>query len=223
MSKQPLGEPIPAGWRGFGTNLVRSVRMWGELVNGFWTMRKLGPSVTVFGSSRIDENHPDYAVAYEVGRLLGAAGYDVVTGGGPGVMEAASRGARDAGARSVGCAIRVPHDQPRNNHLDVRIEFEYFFVRKLMMAEYSRAFVFLPGGFGTVDEVFEVATLIQTRKMSGRPVVGVGQQYWSAVRHTIDEIMVAGGAIRPEDAHIIHIAPDAPEAVAYILEQLGRP
>jgi uncharacterized protein (TIGR00730 family) len=214
---------VPGGWRGFGINLVRSVRMWGELVSGFWSLRRLGPSVTVFGSSRIDENHPDYAVAYEVGRLLGAAGYDVVTGGGPGVMEAASRGARDAGARSVGCAIKVAHDQPRNNHLDQRMDFEYFFVRKLMMVEYSRAFIFLPGGFGTVDEVFEVATLIQTGKLSSRPVVGVGEEYWSAIRHTVDEVMVASGAIRPGDASIIHIAADAPSAVAYLLERLGRP
>ncbi len=215
--------PVSSGWRGFATNLVRSVRMWGELVSGFWSLRKLGPSVTVFGSSRIDEHHPDYAVAYEVGRLLGAAGYDVVTGGGPGVMEAASRGARDAGARSVGCAIKVSHTQPRNNHLDVRLNFEYFFVRKLMMVEYSRAFVFLPGGFGTVDEVFEVATLIQTGKLSSRPVVGIGEQYWSAIRHTVDEVMVASGAIRPSDASIIHIAADAPAAMTYLLERLGRP
>jgi len=215
--------PVPSGWRGFAGNMVRSVRMWGELVSGFWSLRKLGPSVTVFGSSRIDEHHPDYAVAYEVGRLLGAAGYDVVTGGGPGVMEAASRGARDAGARSVGCAIKVSHTQPRNNHLDLRLDFEYFFVRKLMMVEYSRAFIFLPGGFGTVDEVFEVATLIQTGKLSSRPVVGVGEEYWSAIRHTIDEVMVASGAIRPSDASIIHIAADAPEAVTYLLERLGRP
>ena len=195
--------------------------MWWELASGYWSMRGVGRSVTVFGSSRVPESHPVYAMAVELGRELGRAGFDIVTGGGPGTMEAVSRGARDVGARTVGCAIRVQHHQARNGHLDHRLEFEHFFVRKLMMAEFASAFVFLPGGYGTIDEVFEVATLVQTRKIPPRPIVGIGEEFWSGIRDTVTRTMLDEGVIEPSEAGIITIVPDPAAAVAAIVAGLG--
>jgi uncharacterized protein (TIGR00730 family) len=154
--------------------LRRAVRIFAELVRGFRALHFLGPCVTVFGSARFDEGEPYYALAREMGRRIGRMGFTVMTGGGPGIMEAANRGARDVGASSIGCNIALPMEQKPNPYLDRFIEFKYFFVRKLMLVKYSYAFVALPGGFGTLDEVFEVATLIQTRKIEGFPCVLMG-------------------------------------------------
>lgn len=208
---------VVAGRPHLARNLARTTRMWWELASGYWSLRGLGRSVTVFGSSRIDESHPDFEMARQVGWRLGRAGFDVVTGGGPGVMAAASKGAREAGARAVGCAIRVSRPQDPNDHLDLRVDFEHFFVRKLMMAEFAEAFIFLPGGYGTVDEVFEVATLIQTRKITRRPVIGIGQEFWSGVRRTVTETMLAAGAIDESEADIITIVDDAAAAVDLVV------
>lgn len=183
----------------------------------------MGPCVTVFGSARTPTDHAWYQAARQIGQLLGEAGFSVMTGGGPGIMEAANRGARDVGARSVGCTIKLPKEQRTNPYVDLAIDFRYFFVRKVMLVKYSQAFVFLPGGFGTVDEVFETATLIQTAKIQGFPVVGIGREYWSALEQTVNETMVASGNIDPIDTDLFRITDDPAEAVSFLLGRLRHP
>jgi uncharacterized protein (TIGR00730 family) len=218
-----LADPILlAGPEGFGTEVWRSVRIWREFLYAFWRLRKVGPCITVFGSARTPVDHPWYQAARQVGQLLGTAGFTVMTGGGPGIMEAANRGARDVGATSVGCTIELPLEQSTNPYVDLAIDFRYFFVRKVMLVKYSRAFVFLPGGFGTMDEVFETATLIQTAKIQGFPVVGIGRQYWSAIEQTVNETMVANGTIDPIDINLFRITDDPAEAVSFILGRLNK-
>src|SRR5208337_1004880 len=154
-----------------GFELLRAVRIFWELMRGFRALHFVGPCVTVFGSARFKEDHPNYRLAHDVGGRLARAGFTVMTGGGPGIMEAANRGAREAGGRSVGCNIELPVEQQPNPYLDRWITFRHFCVRKLMLVKYSYAFIALPGGFGTLDEIFEVATLIQTRKIRDFPLV----------------------------------------------------
>src|SRR5205085_4292386 len=149
----------------------QAFKMFRELVYGFRKLHFVGPCVTVFGSARFDEHHRYYAMAREVGRLLAKSGFTTMTGGGPGIMEAANRGAKEAGGRSIGCNIILPHEQKPNPYLDEFVEFRYFFVRKVMLVKYSCAFVCLPGGLGTLDELFEAATLIQCRKIGPFPLV----------------------------------------------------
>src|SRR4249919_1864480 len=149
-----------------------------EFILGFRTLHFVGPCVTVFGSARFDESHPYYALGREVGRGLARLGFTVMTGGGPGLMAAANRGAREAGGRSVGCNIELPQEQKPNPYLDQWVTFRHFFVRKLMLVKYSYAFIAMPGGFGTLDEIFETATLIQTHKIKDFPLVLVGKEYW---------------------------------------------
>ena len=221
---QSFDDPILlAGPEGFGGDIRRSIRIWREFITAFWKLRRIGPCVTVFGSARIAEDHEWYHAAREMGRLLGTAGFSVMTGGGPGIMEAANRGARDVGAPSVGCTIQLPLEQATNPYVDLAIDFRYFFVRKVMLVKYSRAFIFLPGGFGTVDEVFETATLIQTAKIQGFPVVGIGRDYWSAIEQTVNETMVAGGTINPIDTNLFRITDDPSEAMSFILSRLAKP
>ena len=166
--------------------LGSALRIFFELIKGFRKLHFVGPCVTVFGSARFDETHLYYRQARLIGRRLAEAGFTVMTGGGPGIMEAANRGARDVpGSRSVGCNIVLPKEQKPNPYLDHFIEFEHFFVRKLMLTKYSYAFVVCPGGFGTVDELFEVLTLIQTGKLKDFPVVLVGRDYW---HHGIEQM-----------------------------------
>ena len=161
------------------TELRRIVRIFFEFLRGFRSLHFVGPCVTVFGSARFPDGHRYYEMAREVGGGLGRRpGFTVMTGGGPGVMEAANRGAREAGGRSVGCNIELPHEQKPNPYLDFFLEFRYFFVRKVMLVKYSYGFVVLPGGFGTLDEIFETATLIQTGKIPGFPLVLMGSEYW---------------------------------------------
>ncbi len=175
--------------------LRRSVSIFRELIYGFRKLHKVGPCVTVFGSARFPESHPYYQLGREVGRRLAEKGFTVMTGGGPGIMEAANRGAKDAGGRSIGCNIVLPQEQHHNPYLDTWIDFEHFFVRKLMLIKYSYAFVVLPGGFGTMDELFEVLTLVQTGKLEDFPVALMGKDFYApgiemirqmAGRHTID-------------------------------------
>ncbi|MFN6195909.1 MAG: TIGR00730 family Rossman fold protein, partial [Planctomycetota bacterium] len=158
--------------------LVRVVRIGAEFIKGFRALHFLPPCVTVFGSARFREDNRWYGMARDVGAGLARAGFTVMTGGGPGIMEAANRGAREAGGLSVGCNITLPHEQKHNPYLDRFVEFRYFFVRKVMLVKYSYAFVVLPGGFGTMDELFEAATLIQTRKIEDFPLVLMGTEYW---------------------------------------------
>jgi len=219
-----LDDPILlAGPEGFSGDVRRSVRIWREFITAFWKLRAVGPCVTVFGSARTPADHPWYGAAREVGQLLGSAGFSVMTGGGPGIMEAANRGARDVGAPSVGCTIELPMEQSTNPYVDLAVDFRYFFVRKVMLVKYSRAFVFLPGGFGTIDEVFETATLIQTAKIQGFPVVGIGRDYWSAIEQTVNETMVASGTIDPIDTDLFRITDDPGEAVSFLLSRLAHP
>lgn len=210
-----------SGPEGFSGDLSRSVRIWREFLRGFWRLRNVGLCVTVFGSARVDEHHRWYRTAREVGRLLGNEGFAVMTGGGPGVMEAANRGARDAGALSVGCTIELPREQRPNEFLDLAVHFRYFFVRKVMLVKYSEAFVFLPGGFGTLDEVFETATLIQTATIAGFPVVGLDRAYWEQIERTVNDTMVTAGTIDPIDTRLFQITDDPSDAVAFLTDRLS--
>jgi uncharacterized protein (TIGR00730 family) len=198
------------------TDEERLALMRDELVTGFEALSGLGPAVSVFGSARVAPETPEYELACEVGRRLGEAGLAVITGGGPGLMEAANRGAREAGVRSVGLRIELPFEQGMNPYVDVPLHFHYFFTRKLMFVRYAAAFVTLPGGFGTLDELFEVVTLIQTRRVHDFPVVLVGSDYWSGLLTWVRERLAAEGKIANADLGILRVSDD-PEEVASIV------
>src|SRR5215210_5578743 len=187
-------------------------RIMGEFVEGFEELADLGPAVTLFGSARISPDDPMYMAAVEVGRLLGEAGFTIITGGGPGAMEAGNRGAREAGAPSVGLNIELPFEQHVNQYVDVEIDFRYFFVRKVMLVKYSRAFVIFPGGFGTMDELFEALTLIQTGKIRDFPVVLFGSEYWRGLIEWVRMTMLAGGKVSEADLGLMALT-DSPEEV----------
>ena len=176
----------------------------------------MGPCVTVFGSARFEEDHPYYELAREVGRRLVGEGFTVMTGGGPGIMEAANRGAMERGGFSVGCNIDLAFEQDPNPYLHLFLEFRYFFVRKVMLVKYSHGFIALPGGFGTMDEIFETATLIQTGKISGFPCVLMGREYWQPLLDFIVGPMRKEGTIGEQDVDIVFVTDSPEEAVAYI-------
>jgi len=186
-----------------------------EFFLGFRALHFLGPCITVFGSARFKEDHPYYEVAREMGRRLSETGFTVMTGGGPGIMEAANRGAKDAGGLSVGCNIILPHEQKPNPFLDLWIEFHYFFVRKVMLVKYSYGFVALPGGFGTMDELFESLTLIQTRKMLNFPVVIMGREYYEPLIDFLKS-MVEAKTIDAADLDLLLITDSPEEAIEHI-------
>src|SRR5919199_4158964 len=173
------------------TDPWRALRILSEFVEGFEHLATVGRAISVFGSARTPEGHPEYAAARETGRLLAEAGFAVITGGGPGIMEAANRGARDAGGVSIGCNIELPHEQHANPYLDVEVEFRYFFVRKTMFVKYAEGFVIFPGGFGTLDELFEALTLIQTGKLRNFPVVLFGKRYWRGMLRWLRDAALA--------------------------------
>jgi hypothetical protein len=200
------------------SELRRVGRIAAELLRGFRTLHFVGPCVTVFGSARFGAEHRYYELAREVGRRLAATGFTVMTGGGPGVMEGANRGAREARGRSIGCNIELPHEQRPNPYLDLWIEFRYFFVRKLMLVKYSYAFVILPGGYGTLDEIFETATLIQTGKIRDFPLVLMGREYWSPLLAFLRERAIALGTISAADLDGLLVTDSPAEAVDAILE-----
>ena len=185
------------------------------MVRGFRRLHFLDPCVTVFGSARIREDDPVYASTREVAARLASRGFSIVTGGGPGLMEAANRGARDAGGTSVGCTIRLPSEQQGNDYLDVRVDFEHFLARKYMLLKYSYAFVVMPGGFGTLDELFEALTLVQTGKISNFPVVLFGSEYWAPLRAQL-ETMVSAGTVSPGDMDLVLFTDDVEEVVSHI-------
>jgi uncharacterized protein (TIGR00730 family) len=194
------------------------LRIFFELIRGFRTFHFLGPCVTVFGSARFLPDHPYYEIAREIGARLARAGFTVMTGGGPGIMEAANRGAREVGGRSVGCNIELPIEQKPNPYLDKWVTFRHFNVRKLMLVKYSYAFVAMPGGFGTMDEVFETATLIQTRKIEDFPLVFVGVEYWKPLLDFIRGRLLIQKTIDAEDINRILVTDSAEEAVKSILD-----
>jgi uncharacterized protein (TIGR00730 family) len=200
--------------------LLRAVRIFREVIRGFRRLHFVGPCVTVFGSARFSESHKYYQLTRALGAELSRAGFTVMTGGGPGLMEAANRGAKDVGGRSVGCNIVLPMEQAPNPYLDTYVQFRYFFVRKLMLAKYSFAFVAMPGGFGTMDELFEVATLVQTDKMQDFPIVLMGTDYWQPLVEFLRESMIAYGTIRQEDLDRFIISDD-PQVVAERIRQTG--
>ncbi len=199
-----------------GFELARAFRIFFELLRGFRTLHFVGPCVTVFGSARFREDHPHYALAREVGACLARAGFTVLTGGGPGLMEAANRGAREVGGRSIGCNIELPVEQKPNSYLDRWITFRHFFVRKLMLVKYSYAFFAMPGGFGTLDELFELITLIQTGKVRDFPVVLMGREYWRPLLAFFRDRLVAEHTIDPNDADRLLVTDSAEEAVKAI-------
>jgi uncharacterized protein (TIGR00730 family) len=186
-----------------------------ELLRGFRSLHFVGPCVTVFGSARVEEDRSEYQLTRELSKNLAERGFTIMTGGGPGIMEAANRGARDAGGTSVGCNIVLPHEQEPNSYLDVSIDFKYFFVRKLMLIKYSYAFVVMPGGFGTLDELFEALTLIQTGKIHDFPVVLMGTSYWNPLIAQLDE-MVDKKMIDDTDLDLLLITDDISDALHYI-------
>lgn len=201
-----------------GFEFVRAIRIFLECMKGFRSLHFVGPCVTVFGSARFQESHRYYKLAREVGAEMSRAGFTVMTGGGPGVMEAANRGAKDVGGKSIGCNIELPHEQGANPYLDRMIEFRYFFVRKVMLVKYSYAFITLPGGFGTMDEIFETATLIQTGKIRDFPVVVMGVDYWAPLIEFMRETMVPAGTIDHEDVDRVILTDDPEEAAARVRE-----
>ena len=202
--------------REFGTIF----RVTTEMLRGFRRLHFVGPCVTVFGSARVAEGSFEYDASRRVAERFAHAGFAIITGGGPGVMEAANRGARDAGALSIGCNIRLPHEQKPNDFLDVSIDFNYFFVRKVMLVKYSYAFIVMPGGFGTMDELFEALTLIQTGKIENFPVVVMGRDYWDGLRDQLDS-MVERGMIDRRDLDLVLVTDDVDEAVAHVQRAVG--
>jgi uncharacterized protein (TIGR00730 family) len=196
--------------------LARVMRIAGEFIRGFRVLHFVGPCVTFFGSARFPDQHPYYQLARAVATRIARLGFTVMTGGGPGIMEAANRGAREAGGASVGCNIQLPHEQKPNPYLDRYVEFRYFFVRKVMMVKYSYAFVVFPGGFGTLDELTEALTLIQTGKIRNFQLVLMGLDYWRPLLDFIRSNMVAAATISPEDVNLLHPTDDPDEAVSLI-------
>lgn len=200
------------------TDPWRVMRIQAEFVEGFDALATLGPAVSVFGSARTAEGHAEYRAARELGRALGQAGYAVVTGGGPGVMEAANRGAVDVGATSVGLGIELPHEQRLNDWVDLGINFRYFFARKTMFVKYTQGFVVLPGGFGTLDELFEALTLVQTGKVTRFPVVLVGTQFWAPLVSWLEHTVARELKISPDDLELFHLTDSVEEAVNILVE-----
>jgi uncharacterized protein (TIGR00730 family) len=204
----------PTDW--VHTDPWRVLRIQSEFVEGFGLLAELPRAVSVFGSARTPADHPHYAAGVAIGAALAQAGYAVMTGGGPGAMEAANRGASEAGGLSVGLGIELPFEQELNEWVDVGITFRYFFVRKTMFVKYAQAFVILPGGFGTLDELFEALTLVQTRKVTRFPVILFGTEYWSGLLDWIRSTMAATGTISPGDLELLTVTDDVAEVVAAI-------
>ena len=204
----------PSDW--VHTDPWRVLRIQSEFVEGFGLLAELPRAVSVFGSARTPRDHPHYAVGVAIGAALAQAGYAVITGGGPGAMEAANRGASEAGGLSVGLGIELPFEQDLNEWVDVGIAFRYFFVRKTMFVKYAQAFVILPGGFGTLDELFEALTLVQTRKVTRFPVILFGTEYWSGLLEWIRTTLAAAGTINAADLDLITVTDDIGEVMAVI-------
>lgn len=220
----PGGEDVPdflEGPRARATEFLRATRIFAEFIKGFRALHFVGPCVTVFGSARFPPGHPFYEMGREVGKRIAKTGLTTMTGGGPGIMEAANRGAREAGGRSIGCNIVLPMEQKPNPYVDKFVDFKYFFVRKVMLVKYSYAFVVLPGGFGTMDELFEALTLVQTRKIENFPVVLMGESYWRPLLDFLRLTMLGGKTISPEDMDLLTITDSPDVAIKAIRDALA--
>ena len=218
-----LERPPAAGRPEFlDTDPWRALRILSEFVEGFDALAAVGPAVTIFGSARLGEGTPEYGLAREIGRRLAERGFAIITGGGPGIMEAANRGCRDGHGLSIGCNIELPHEQGINRYVDLGIEFKYFFARKTMFVKYADAFVILPGGFGTLDELFESLTLIQTGKIRDFPVVLVGTAYWQGLIDWMRETQLAAGAVSQADIDLLKLTDDPEEVCEIIAAYVSR-
>ena len=213
MERQFLIDDLKLGesWRLF--------KIMGEFVEGVENLHDLGPAVSIFGSARIKPEDPVYQLARELAAAFVRHGFAVITGGGGGVMEAANKGAAEAGGRSVGLNIRLPFEQIPNSHANIRLEFKYFFIRKVMFIKYASAYIALPGGFGTLDEVFEVITLIQTKRIKPFPIILVGSAYWTGLWDWIKMHLHQAGMISPGDMDIVQIMDD-PEKIAATVKRI---
>jgi uncharacterized protein (TIGR00730 family) len=205
-----------SGKRDRGADLESATRIFLEFLRGFEWFDFVGPFVTVFGSARFARNHSYYKMARQLGRHLAREGYAVMTGGGPGIMEAANRGAKEGGGLSLGCNIELPVEQVPNEYMDRFIEFDHFFVRKVMLVKYSSGFIVMPGGYGTLDEMFETLTLIQTGKIVRFPIVAMGREFWRHVRSSIRKSMLGHRTIDPDDLSLITVTDSIDDAVAAI-------
>lgn len=204
------------GPQGRGFELRHLVRVALEYVRALRALHFLGPAVTVFGSARLLDGHPAYEQSRRIGALLAEHSFTVMTGGGPGLMEAANRGAKEAGGVSVGCNIRLPQEQHPNPYLDLVVTFRYFFIRKVMLVKYSYGFIALPGGFGTLDEIFETATLIQTGKIKQFPIVLVGSEYWQPLLDFLRATLMQSGTVDVHDLDLVHVT-DSPEVAVQLI------
>lgn len=204
----------------YKTDTWRVMRIMGEFVEGFDALAELGTAVTIFGSARAKPGDEQYETAVSVAQTLGEAGFNIITGGGPGIMEAGNKGAKQAGVKSVGLNIELPFEQHLNPYVDLSIDFRYFFTRKVMLVKYAQAFVIFPGGFGTMDELFESLTLIQTGKVQNFPVVLFDTSYWGGLVEWLKNSMLAGGKISPEDLDLLILTDSAEEVRDAILRCL---
>jgi len=200
------------------TDVWRVLRIQSEFVEGFGALAELGPAVSVFGSARTTPEDPTYAQGVAVGKALVHAGYAVITGGGPGAMEAANKGAFEAGGTSVGLGIELPFEQGLNRYVELGVNFRYFFARKTMFVKYAQGFIVLPGGFGTLDELFEAVTLVQTRKVTSFPLVLMGSAYWGGLLQWLRETAAATGTISLADIDLLHVTDDVDEALRIIID-----
>ncbi|MGQ0844482.1 MAG: TIGR00730 family Rossman fold protein [Sporichthyaceae bacterium] len=206
----------PGDW--VHTDPWRVLRIQAEFVEGFGLLAEIGKAITVFGSARTPRDHPEYELSRQLGYALAKAGYAVITGGGPGVMEAANRGAVEAEGVSIGLGIELPFEQGLNDYVDMGIDFRYFFVRKTMFVKYAQGFVFMPGGFGTLDELFEALVLVQTQKVTRFPCVLMGTDYWPGLVEWLGTTMIRAGKISPSDMDLIHITDDVDEVVRIMVD-----
>ncbi|MBN1529312.1 MAG: TIGR00730 family Rossman fold protein [Thermoleophilaceae bacterium] len=204
------------------TDADREARILDELRMGFEALGHVGAAVSIFGSARTPEDHPEYRLAEETARLLGDAGFAIITGGGPGIMEAANRGARESDAQSIGLNIELPFEQGLNPYVELGLEFHYFFTRKVMFVRYASGFVVFPGGFGTLDESFEALTLIQTGKIRNFPLVLVGTRYWRGLVDWLREHMLGTGKISPEDMDLFVVTDDPHEVLRVVQDAQHR-
>lgn len=200
------------------TDPWRVMRITSEFVNGFDALAHIPPAVTIFGSARTKPDNIEYTSAVETARLLAKAGFAIITGGGPGIMEAANKGAQEGGNLSIGCNIELPFEQFANHYLDISLDFSYFFVRKTMFIKYSDAFVIYPGGFGTMDELFEALTLIQTQKVNNFPIILYGSTYWNGLVSWIQDTMLPSGKISPGDTSLLRVSDDPQEICKIVCE-----